>query len=409
MSDGMLAKIIKDMYIDPELLAELDDDQKQILFRCMREEQIRRWELKDKEHDDYLANQAKEAKQSTKDKKVVNFLKGDDGNDWVWVMGEHKNDLTIEEILERETLTKAEIEAREEAERLLKIEEEENERRLKREEEEARRKTDLEAMKKLNTIRERTRKKSIELYEQRTKRRSRELMSQMSERRKSFREEALKEDEVIEREWKEREEKVKVAEKERRESFIRARREHQENKISFKNEAIILKNFIRLSNAFSKTPDNLKNTKPRNKDDVLAWFRKCEKPNGTGYDPSTNKIATWFHGIIGREKAEDLLKNEPPCSFLIRVSEKIWGYVLSYKTNSKTKHCIIDTTNGTYQFLSGNSKYCFKTLAELIEKYKKVALSPNTGETLKFAVGQKTEVPDYEELTIDDGSESSHL
>ena len=49
--------------------------------------------------------------------KKVDFLKGDDGNEWVWVMGEHKNDKSIEEILEeeaqRKALEQAEIEAEE--------------------------------------------------------------------------------------------------------------------------------------------------------------------------------------------------------------------------------------------------------------------------------------------------------
>lgn len=50
--------------------------------------------------------------------KQVKFLEGADKKEWVWVMGEHKNDKTIEEILEQESVIKANKEAENEARKL---------------------------------------------------------------------------------------------------------------------------------------------------------------------------------------------------------------------------------------------------------------------------------------------------
>ena len=51
-------------------------------------------------------------------KKTVAFLEGEDGEPWVWVMGEHENDKRIEDIIEEEAQKEALKLAEEEAEAL---------------------------------------------------------------------------------------------------------------------------------------------------------------------------------------------------------------------------------------------------------------------------------------------------
>ena len=99
----MLQQILRDLYIDPELLAELGEDQKQTLFCKMREEQVRRWKIWDSEQEKLERLKGPKPERKTK----VSFLKGSDGEPWTWVMGEHPDDKSIEQILEEEAREKA--------------------------------------------------------------------------------------------------------------------------------------------------------------------------------------------------------------------------------------------------------------------------------------------------------------
>ncbi|KAF6714455.1 SH2 domain-containing protein 4A [Oryzias melastigma] len=75
----MLQQVLKDMYVDPDVLAALNEEQKKILFLKMREEQVRRWkEREDKERERGLT-EAKRNKPKNANGKSVSWLLGRDG------------------------------------------------------------------------------------------------------------------------------------------------------------------------------------------------------------------------------------------------------------------------------------------------------------------------------------------
>ena len=55
--------------------------------------------------------------------------------------------------------------------------------------------------------------------------------------------------------------------------------------------------------------------------------------------------------------------------FLVRVSERIWGYTLSYRTAGGFKHFLIDASGDYYSFL-GVDQSRHATLADLIDFHK---------------------------------------
>nr|XP_057943654.1 SH2 domain-containing protein 4A isoform X2 [Doryrhamphus excisus] len=85
----MLQQILNDMYIDPDVLEALNDDQKKTLFLKMRQEQVRRWkereEKVEKEGGDAEYKRTKPRKANSKN---VSWLLGRDGDVAVIVIGE---------------------------------------------------------------------------------------------------------------------------------------------------------------------------------------------------------------------------------------------------------------------------------------------------------------------------------
>uniref|UniRef100_A0A7N6AP11 SH2 domain-containing protein n=1 Tax=Anabas testudineus TaxID=64144 RepID=A0A7N6AP11_ANATE len=76
-----------------------------------------------------------------------------------------------------------------------------------------------------------------------------------------------------------------------------------------------------------------------------------------------------------QEDTEDLLKDKALGCFLIRLSEKAIGYILSYKGHDRCRHFVI-TQNHSGQFVIAGDSQTYHSLTELIEHYKVSPIQP---------------------------------
>eukprot|EP00040_Diaphanoeca_grandis_P030996 m.184588 g.184588 ORF g.184588 m.184588 type:complete len:972 (+) comp32197_c2_seq1:198-3113(+) len=107
----------------------------------------------------------------------------------------------------------------------------------------------------------------------------------------------------------------------------------------------------------------------------IKWFKEVEMKKGAGMKEGStadSSFEQWFHGIISRNEATDLLQTCAFGAFLVRVAESRFGYSLShYVSKGKVKHYMIDQTEtGQYQVV-GNAKL-FASLNELVSWHQHV-------------------------------------
>lgn len=436
-----MQQILRDMWVDPEILAELDETQKQTLFCKMREEQVRRWQMWDQK----VSKEDERPKFQKNGKKQVQFLKGEDGEPWVWVMGEHPNDKSIETILAEEARQRALAQAREEAHQLRKSVEKELtqlidykpldslEQKFDLSPKSIDSLDDLEIYCTVDELRQR-----IEALEPEVK------MSDSSDIRDNLDSDSIKLDlnknnlhfnfiegkrDVLqdigvcgvgdgvsgrvaawerrvaaaragdilrglrarrartlrdaqlhahhdEHVWREQERKAKEAEANMREIARAAREAHRRS----------------TDLAGAQITNDSQTGRPPNREAVLEWFRTHELKKGVGLDEN-NKPVEWFHGLITRSEAELVLATRPVGSFLVRISEKVWGYAVSLRGEARCKHYLVEAAHAhphahahahAYRLL-GHAQIAHRTLADLISYHKSVAITESGGELLSTA------------------------
>ncbi|XP_072770958.1 uncharacterized protein sh2d7 [Nerophis lumbriciformis] len=104
---------------------------------------------------------------------------------------------------------------------------------------------------------------------------------------------------------------------------------------------------------------------------VMRWFVGTQAPlilqNGN--------FPYWFQGFTARKHAEDHLQDKALGCFLIRLSDKAIGYILSYKGLDRCRHFVITQNQDGLFVLSGDCQ-TYHSITELIEHYKVSPIQP---------------------------------
>eukprot|EP00052_Salpingoeca_macrocollata_P005338 m.46898 g.46898 ORF g.46898 m.46898 type:complete len:457 (-) comp14816_c1_seq1:31-1401(-) len=442
---SMLQKILEDMWIDPELLAELSKDQKEVLFHKIREEQVRRWQSwfralpppttaaprlqwaphasmwEEKEIDEAAMLEAEKRLQQAEEQRLRKQLEEDEREARILA------EIQVQEEMERrraEAQAKAEEYAKQEEDERKRLEEEAaKEAQLQKEREEymslkeARLAAEKEAkaraarearLKKLAEQRKKEQEKLEKEAEEAERRAARDMekkQQEIYETMQSVRAQARKTQEEQEKKmdkiYIEQEKQAKKAEEEQRKAAQKARDQAKkekastvERKVAEKLEKVAAQPPLpdRKSKRTSLSLDVAKSgmvearpSRPANEQEVVEWFRSVEVPKRVGLQ-ANGRYHSWFHGAISRGDAEQLLAGQPVGAFLIRVSTRIWGYTLSFvDAGDKFKHFLVDAADGMYSVFGAQARE-HKDLNTLVRFHQAIAVS-KSGTKLTKPIG----------------------
>ncbi|XP_052463583.1 myosin-IIIb-like [Carassius gibelio] len=139
------------------------------------------------------------------------------------------------------------------------------------------------------------------------------------------------------------------------------------------------------------------------KTNTIRWFKETQERKLT----RDGGFPNWFHGMISRRRAEDLLIHKPLGCFLVRVGQSREGYTLSYRGSDRCRHYMVEMqSNGKYVILGEDRAH--SSLTDLVQYHTQVVIQPFM-ELLTVPCGQMCDQePDYEELKACSSSSSSY-
>ncbi|XP_039195839.1 uncharacterized protein LOC120306527 isoform X2 [Crotalus tigris] len=131
------------------------------------------------------------------------------------------------------------------------------------------------------------------------------------------------------------------------------------------------------------------------KDLVLRWFLETQ----ADLLWQGGRLPDWFHGFLTRQETEMLLETREFGCFLIRLNERAFGYILSYRGKDRCRHFVISCQRNGQYVVSGDTRM-HPNLAELISYYQRSEIQP-FGESLTSACPKMEEKSIYDEISSD--------
>ncbi|XP_054476718.1 SH2 domain-containing protein 7-like [Anoplopoma fimbria] len=124
------------------------------------------------------------------------------------------------------------------------------------------------------------------------------------------------------------------------------------------------------------------------------WFIETQVPLivHNGFFP------TWFLGFISRKEAEEILREKEMGCFLIRLSDKAIGYILSYKGRDRCRHFVINQSESGQFVVCGDTER-HDSVSDLIEYYKASPIQP-FGEYLASSCFQALDEELYDTIQV---------
>ncbi|XP_075995018.1 uncharacterized protein LOC142989396 [Genypterus blacodes] len=141
-------------------------------------------------------------------------------------------------------------------------------------------------------------------------------------------------------------------------------------------------------------PESSEGSEGRLRELTSRWFIQTQVPHivRNGIFP------VWFLGFISRRDAEEILREKELGCFLIRLSDKSIGYILSYRGSDRCRHFVINQSPSGEFVVCGDTEG-HGTLSDLIEYFKINPFEP-FGEHLTYSCFEELNEELYDTIRL---------